>query len=64
MESEKKIVRYKLILFGDVSVGKTSLVQRYVHNKFEENYVSTLGYNVYEKKIPYEEYTISLMIEL
>jgi len=51
-----------MILFGNVTVGKTSLVNRYVNKKFEANYISTLGYNVYEKKIPYENVNISLMI--
>ena len=58
----QNLVRYKLILFGDVAVGKTSLVERFVNEKFELNYISTLGYNVYEKRIPYKEYIISLMI--
>ncbi|NHI94323.1 MAG: GTP-binding protein [Candidatus Lokiarchaeota archaeon] len=56
------LVRYKLILFGDEKVGKTSLVERYVNDKFELNYLSTLGYNVYEKRIPCGDFIVSLMI--
>ena len=57
-----RIVRYKMVLFGDSKVGKTSLVERFIHDKFEESYISTLGYNVYEKQIPYKDSIISLMI--
>ena len=56
------MIRYKMILFGNVSVGKTSLVNRYVNDKFEPNYISTLGYNVYEKQIPYDNIILSIMI--
>lgn len=59
---DKNLARYKLILFGDERVGKTSLVERYVNDKFEENYISTLGYNVYEKRVPCGDYIVSLML--
>ncbi|TFG04872.1 MAG: GTP-binding protein [Promethearchaeota archaeon] len=62
MDIETDIVRYKMILFGDMAVGKTSLVERFVNDKFEENYISTLGYNVYQKQIDYCGNIISLMI--
>lgn len=62
MDDYDKFIRYKMVLFGNASVGKTSLVERFINDRFEQNYISTLGYNVYEKQINYEQSIISLMI--
>ncbi|NHI91422.1 MAG: GTP-binding protein [Candidatus Lokiarchaeota archaeon] len=56
------VIRYKMILFGNQGVGKTSLVERFINDKFEENYISTLGYTVYEKQFTFQNTIISLMI--
>ncbi len=50
--------RCKLILFGNAAVGKTSIIDMYVNNKFEEEYISTLGYNVFEKSIKMKDENI------
>jgi len=62
MDSYDKFARYKMVLFGDGGVGKTSLVDRFINDRFEENYICTLGYNVYEKQIRHENSVISFMI--
>ena len=49
--SQQTQVKYKVTLMGDGGVGKTSLVTKYVHNKFEEKYMKTLGTNVYTKEV-------------
>lgn len=33
----------KIILIGDASVGKSSLLLRYIDDTFEENYICTIG---------------------
>ncbi len=43
--------RLKLALVGDVGVGKTSLVHRFVYGEFEDRYVSTIGAKVNEKHL-------------
>lgn len=41
----------KICLLGSYGVGKTSLVRRFVHNKFEDKYLSTIGVNISKKTI-------------
>ena len=44
----------KILLLGDPSVGKTSLVRKFVYDMFDDNYISTLGTKVTKKSIVYE----------
>ncbi|MFX1570022.1 MAG: GTP-binding protein [Promethearchaeota archaeon] len=41
----------KLIMCGDFKVGKTSLIRRFVENKFESDYISTLGVQISKKTV-------------
>ncbi len=45
----------KLCLLGDGNVGKTSLVYRYIENRFSNDFKSTLGVNLLKKKITLDE---------
>jgi small GTP-binding protein len=47
----KQILR-KICLLGEPSVGKTSLIRRFVLRRFDEKYISTLGTSVSKKTIP------------
>jgi len=40
---EDKVFTLKLVVIGDYGVGKSSLITRYVHNKFDSDYISTIG---------------------
>ena len=44
-------MKVKICLIGDSSVGKTSLVRRYVMDIFEDNYISTFGTKVSKKQV-------------
>ena len=45
---------YKVALLGDGSVGKTSLVRRFVHNRYDDKYMRTLGANIYKRHVLYQ----------
>ena len=43
----------KVVIIGDTGVGKTSILFRYVYNKFESQMSSTFGAGFKSKDIPY-----------
>ncbi len=45
----------KFIILGDPMVGKTSLIRRYVDEKFAESYVSTIGVDITRKSLQVSE---------
>jgi small GTP-binding protein len=60
-EQEAQIV-LKLLLLGDSSVGKTSILLQYIGNKFYESNISTTGVDYMEKIIDYNKFKIRLQI--
>ena len=60
-EQEPQIV-LKLLLLGDSSVGKTSILVKYINNKFDESSISTVGVDYMDKIIDYNKYKIKLQI--
>jgi len=47
---------------GNFSVGKTSLIRRYVDNSFSDEYLSTIGVKISKKSITINDETILLLI--
>jgi small GTP-binding protein len=41
----------KVIFCGDFAVGKTSLIRRFVENRFEKDYISTIGVQLSKKTV-------------
>jgi hypothetical protein len=41
----------KICILGDFAVGKTSLVRRFVHNQFDDKYLTTIGVKIDTKLI-------------
>lgn len=48
---ELREILKKVVLLGDGAVGKTSLIARYVVNKFDDKYIATIGTKVSRKDI-------------
>jgi len=44
-------IKKKICLLGSFGVGKTSLIRQFVHNTFEETYLSTIGVSISQKII-------------
>ncbi|MDD1777123.1 MAG: GTP-binding protein [Candidatus Helarchaeota archaeon] len=53
--AETTTYSYKLVVVGDPSVGKTSLIRRYANKKFEDSYLPTIGADFTIKQIDLKE---------
>jgi small GTP-binding protein len=56
------MISKKIILIGDFSTGKTSLIRRFVDNQFSDSYLSTIGVKISKKKITLENEVIQGLI--
>ncbi|XEO77785.1 hypothetical protein WKT22_02816 [Candidatus Lokiarchaeum ossiferum] len=50
----------KAVLGGDSGVGKTTLVEHFIHDKFEGDYKSTLGINIMSKGVKYPRWKCNI----
>ncbi|MFW9876337.1 MAG: Rab family GTPase [Candidatus Thorarchaeota archaeon] len=55
---------FKVLLLGAPTVGKTSIVYRYVKNQFSHNYITTMGINYLTKEITLEAKQIAKLVIL
>ena len=60
LASEHQQYTFKFIVIGDHEVGKTSLLRKFVENKFSHNYRATIGLNILSHKFNFEGNEISL----
>ena len=51
----KESYSIKIILLGDVSVGKTAIINRYIDGKFDDNYSCTINVQSRKKKISFNQ---------
>ena len=57
---EKKPFTCKIIVLGDSSTGKTSIIRRYMESTFDEDFNSTLGLNITTKRLNYPKKKIEM----
>ena len=56
------MISKKICLLGSFSVGKTSLVQQYVHSIFSDKYLSTIGVKISKKSVNIDGVDMSLVL--
>ena len=47
----RKTLKSKVCLVGEIAVGKTSQIARYVHNMFSDQYIMTIGTKITKKTV-------------
>ena len=61
-EKAKPKIIVKLLLLGDSSVGKTSIIIKYISNKFMDTNIATLGVDYMDKTVDYNNLKVFLQI--
>ncbi|MBY8980251.1 MAG: GTP-binding protein [Candidatus Lokiarchaeota archaeon] len=56
------VLQFKLPIFGDAGVGKTTLTQRYLHGLFKSSYHGTIGVDFFLKRFEIDGKKVSLQI--
>ena len=56
------VIQKKICMLGGFGVGKTSLVSRYVHSLFSDQYLTTVGVKIEKKTVDLENDRVDLMI--
>lgn len=57
-----KVIQKKVCLLGDFAVGKTSLVRRFIEDRFDDRYLSTIGVKISRKTISRPTHNLNLLL--
>jgi len=56
------LAKYKLVFLGDQSVGKTSIITRFMYDSFDSQYSATIGIDFLSKTMYLEDRTVRLQL--
>jgi small GTP-binding protein len=59
---ELRRIKRKALLLGDGAVGKTSLIRRFVTDKFDDKYITTIGTKITKKEMAFPERNVELTL--
>jgi len=62
LAEEETTIKMKICLLGDGGVGKTSLVYRFIQNRFSTDFKSTLGVNLLKHEVVIDNLRITAQI--
>lgn len=62
VDSVAPVAKYKLVFLGDQSVGKTSIITRFMYDKFDTTYQATIGIDFLSKTMYLEDRTVRLQL--
>ena len=60
-DSGKTKEKLKVTIIGDGGVGKTSLIQRFIHGTFQKDYIKTIGAQISNYKVEKEGHRTELL---
>ncbi|CAG00459.1 unnamed protein product, partial [Tetraodon nigroviridis] len=62
MQGLRKEHLFKVLVIGDLGVGKTSIIRRYVHQAYSNNYRATIGVDFAMKVLNWDSETVRLQL--
>ncbi|XP_052480645.1 ras-related protein RABH1e isoform X1 [Gossypium raimondii] len=62
MATVSPLAKYKLVFLGDQSIGKTSIITRFMYDKFDTTYQATIGIDFLSKTMYLEDRTVRLQL--
>ena len=58
----KEIPKYKIIFLGDQGTGKSCILNRFVEDKFDDNYQATIGLDFQRKNVKIDNQDVHLLL--
>lgn len=62
MSSHSPLIKYKVVFLGDICVGKTSLLTRFMYDTFDTNYQATVGIDFLSKTVYLDNRAVRLQL--